>query len=126
MPGFEVQIKADLEGITNLKPDDDIMWCLNLECTQCTAPTERPIFVSSTMEVPQRRGTTNFLMKCKICDNEITIDIAKDKKVRPVTIDDSGSFVPVVCFDSRGAAIRQSIPGEGWSAESVNGTKHIL
>ncbi|KAJ3263044.1 hypothetical protein HK104_006699 [Borealophlyctis nickersoniae] len=127
MPKFEIQWKADVEGITNLRPASktDYDWRFKLKCSKCNEPNESWVVVNGGEEVEQSnsRGVANLVMKCKFCKAEGTINLDLDS-LNPYTIEKSGKFAPIIRLESRGFEPTEWAPAEDFVAEGVeSGTK---
>ena len=62
-----LQIKANLEYVTGLIPEDiqNFQWCLKIKCPQCGEVPEKWNFVSLNEEQPVKggRGSANYVYK---------------------------------------------------------------
>ncbi|ELT99147.1 hypothetical protein CAPTEDRAFT_183158 [Capitella teleta] len=114
-----LQLKAQLEKITNLRPEgDDFRWYMKLKCVNCGEET--PDFVYLTLEENQPlkggRGHASLVLKCKGCMRENSIDIIQDS-IGKYTMDDCPKFKTIVAFDCRGVEPIAFDPRVSWSAE---------
>ncbi|XP_054764182.2 CXXC motif containing zinc binding protein-like [Lytechinus pictus] len=99
-----LQIKANLENVTNLGPDgDDFRWYMKMKCSSCNEITRNWQYVTLTESSPLKggRGQASMVSKCKLCSRENSIDILKDF-IKPYLIDKNNQFQTVVAFDCRG------------------------
>eukprot|EP00249_Psilotum_nudum_P004646 c18151_g1_i1 orf=266-766(+) len=126
-----LQIKADLENLTNLIPrggsDGSPFWYFfKVKCGSCGEMSDKFSAVTATeqLQMPRSRGVAHLVQKCKFCGREGCI-IMVDGRGKPYTIEDSeaGRFVPVMCFDCRGIEPVEFSLRDGWSAEGVSGSK---
>ncbi|KAK2547827.1 UPF0587 protein [Acropora cervicornis] len=81
MVRIALQFKANLENLTNVRPDeDDFRWYLKLRCQNCGEETKDWVYMCLIENKPIRgsRGTANFVSKCKLCGRENSMDIMKD------------------------------------------------
>ncbi|KAI8832707.1 hypothetical protein BC829DRAFT_408430 [Chytridium lagenaria] len=104
MPKFALQLKADLENVTELKPaEDDYEWSFNVKCTSCNEVNDGLITFNAVdqVDVPRSRGTANFVMKCKFCSQEGNANIV-EKSLKSYDEADSGSWKTVLTIESRG------------------------
>ncbi|KAJ3056868.1 hypothetical protein HK097_003404 [Rhizophlyctis rosea] len=127
MPKFEVQWKADLEGITNLKPASkaDYDWRFKFQCTKCNEKGDNWVVFTASDESEQTgsRGTANLVMKCKFCKAEGSANLEIDT-LRALDIEQTGKFTPLVRLEARGLEPVEWAPSEGFSAEGAeSGTK---
>jgi len=111
-----VCIQADLKGVS-FKAPDDMEWYLKIKCIHCDNEFEKHIYVSAAEEVTAGRATCNFMVKCKSCTRECTVDIVPGSQ-KPYNLDDSGTQVAMICFDCRGLDILEFQPRDGFVATS--------
>ena len=115
-----LQIRAQLENVTKLKPEgEDFRWYLKLKCVGCGEVPDHWQYVALTekAQVKGGRGEVNAVIKCKLCSRENSIDIL------PETISSYGhgdsqanKFVTIVVFDCRGIEPIDFDPRIGWVA----------
>jgi hypothetical protein len=75
-----LQIKAQMEGCTELTPEgDDFRWYLKLRCGNCGDSAEHWQYITLTESHPLKggRGEASCVVKCKLCSRENSIDILK-------------------------------------------------
>ncbi|XP_069128724.1 CXXC motif containing zinc binding protein-like [Argopecten irradians] len=99
-----LELKADLELVTNLRPDgEDFRWYIKVKCFNCGECTTEYQYLSLAESSPLKggRGSASLVMKCKLCGRENSIDIIADS-IKPYDIDHSGKFKTIVVFDCRG------------------------
>nr|XP_058951982.1 CXXC motif containing zinc binding protein-like isoform X1 [Pocillopora verrucosa] len=104
MVRIALQFKADLENLTNVKPEgEDFRWYLKLQCQNCGEDTKDWIYMSlgESQAIKGSRGNANFVSKCKLCGRENSMDIIRDS-ISEYTIEDSNTFKTMVAFDCRG------------------------
>ncbi|XP_048745758.1 CXXC motif containing zinc binding protein-like isoform X2 [Ostrea edulis] len=121
MVKIALQLKVDLENLTNFRADgDDFRWYLRLQCSNCNEETSEFQYLSLAETVPVKggRGHVSLLMKCKLCSRENSIDILKDS-IKPYRDTDSGRFATAVVFDCRGLEPIDFSPRAGFVAEGV-------
>lgn len=116
-----LQIKAQLENITNLAPDgEDFRWYLKLKCANCGDVTPEYVYLNLLESQPLKggRGSASLVLKCKLCARENSIDIIKES-LGKYTDDDENKFKTIVVFDCRGVEPTDFSPRIGWVAEGV-------
>ncbi|KAK3584915.1 hypothetical protein CHS0354_021788 [Potamilus streckersoni] len=114
-----LQIKANLEKLTNLHPsDEDFRWYVRLRCANCGEETKEFQYLTLTESSPLKggRGQASLVIKCHLCSRENSIDIIKDSMV-PYNAEDSNKFKTVVVFDCRGVEPIDFSPRVGFAAE---------
>lgn len=93
--------------------DSDAAWFVKIKCSNCGEITGNWVEINpdEKHEISGSRGTAHFVMKCKGCKRENSVDILQDRTYsRPIKQEDSGKFVPVVAFDCRGVEITEFEP----------------
>lgn len=77
MPLYKLEWSLETKNVTKIKPqEDEFQWSFKLLCTKCHEKSERVNFRQvDEIEIPNSRGTSNFVMKCKFCDSLGTVDI---------------------------------------------------
>lgn len=97
-----LQIKADLENVTNFRAQgEDFRW-----------------YLKENTPVKGGRGHASLVMKCKLCSRENHIDIIRDS-IKPYCDTDAGKFATIVAFDCRGIEPVDFSPRAGFVAEGV-------
>lgn len=116
-----LELKADLELVTNLRPDgEDFRWYIKVKCFNCGECTTEYQYLSLAESSPLKggRGSASLVMKCKLCGRENSIDIIADS-IKPYDIDHSGKFKTIVVFDCRGMEPVDFSPRIGFMAEGA-------
>lgn len=116
-----LQIKAQLEFITDLKPDgEDFRWYIKTKCLNCGELSKTFVYISLLENNPLKggRGHASMVSKCKLCSRENSIDILKDT-ITPYTADDSETFKKIVAFECRGMEPIEFQPRTGWVAKGA-------
>lgn len=128
-----LEIKAELESITNLVPKggsdgSEYSFFFKIKCGGCGTVSDKETCVtpSELSDLPKSKGSANLVQKCKFCDKvgNITVIPGRDK---PYTLEasESGKFVPIGCFDCRGIESTEFSFRDGWAAEGLSGTKFV-
>ncbi|KAI9471169.1 hypothetical protein BX667DRAFT_472184 [Coemansia mojavensis] len=92
---FDLQLKAELENVTNLAP--------------------RESKESNFYDISGSRGEANLVMKCKFCKRESTATLLSD----PVPYSNSGQFATVMQLECRGLEPVSFSPRGEWQAQGV-------
>mmetsp|Transcript_36355 Transcript_36355/g.102433 ORF Transcript_36355/g.102433 Transcript_36355/m.102433 type:complete len:149 (+) Transcript_36355:121-567(+) len=116
MPKFTLNLKADLENLAELIPDEDTRWYLKFRCTHCNEETGKFVYVSKQEEVQHGRGKFNLLYRCSLCKREHTVDV-----VSTLSYSSSGQYAPVAVFECRGLEPIEYDPRVGWTARAESG-----
>ncbi|KAF9129544.1 hypothetical protein BGW39_004058 [Mortierella sp. 14UC] len=120
MPILALQIKAELENITELIPADaDHTWHFKVQCTKCREIDSNVITMNAIdkAEMGSGRGEANLVMKCKFCKCESSADIVS----KPVAyeIENNDKFATIVTVECRGLELVGFEPREGWKAKGA-------
>ena len=115
-----LQVRAQLENVTDLKPDgEDFRWYLKLKCVGCGETPNHWQYVTSSEKTAVKggRGEANAVIKCKLCSRENSIDILTESIGRYSYEDsESNKFTTIVAFDCRGLEPVDFDPRVGWVA----------
>ncbi|KAJ3085369.1 hypothetical protein HK102_000068 [Quaeritorhiza haematococci] len=127
MPKYKVEWRADLENLTNLRPNPstDYQWTFKVQCTSCREAHGTPVSFTSEEqhELSGSRGSANLVMKCSFCAKQGSMSI-EQASIKPYTADDAPRFKSLVVLECRGLEPVEWIPGEDFEAEGVDsGTK---
>jgi len=113
-----LQFQAQLENVTELKPEDgdDFRWYLKLKCCSCGQVPEHWQYVTQSESQPLKggRGQANAVIKCKFCGRENSIDIVAES-LASYDHADGGRFKTIVAFDCRGLEPVDFSPRNGWT-----------
>ncbi|XP_058073996.1 uncharacterized protein LOC131222810 [Magnolia sinica] len=131
MVNFLLQFTAELENLTNLQPqggadNPDFPYFFKLKCGNCGELTQKEtcVTLSKTVPLPNGRGTTHLVQKCKFCGREATVLMIPGRG-RPLTgeLAECEKLVPLMQFDCRGMEPVEFRFGKGWEAQSELQTK---
>ena len=111
MPKYQIQWKAELNNLTDIVPasKEDFEWHFKIMCTKCHEIHATPVVIrgSDQVEMHNSRGTTHFLMKCKFCSCEGSIDLDMSSLV---PLKESETFTPLLTLEGRGLEPVEWIP----------------
>lgn len=99
-------LKADLQGITDLKftdpVDDPFLYTFTIRCMQCREihPNDITINLYEQHEISGSRGEANFVFKCNTCGKRSSVNMTRSKN--PYTAENSGKPLRMLEIDSRG------------------------
>ena len=119
MVKIELQLKATLENLTNLKADgEDFRWYLKVKCLNCGEESKSYVYLTLEETHPLKggRGEASMVSKCKLCSRDNSMDILRDS-IGEYDAGDSGKFKKVVSFECRGMEPTDFSPRTGWSAK---------
>ncbi|KAF5253177.1 hypothetical protein FANTH_1882 [Fusarium anthophilum] len=125
---FALYLTADLQGVTNLRPDDTqdnpFWYMFKVQCTSCRETHANHVGVNrfETNEMSGSRGEANFVWKCKNCKRESSASI----KAGPFPYEQTEPAKPqkILEFDCRGLEFTEFKAEGEWLAEGVEtGTK---
>ncbi|KAF4979712.1 hypothetical protein FZEAL_4140 [Fusarium zealandicum] len=121
-------LTADLQGVTNLRPDDTqdnpFWYMFKVQCTSCRETHANYVGINrfDTNEMSGSRGEANFVWKCKNCKRESSASI----KMAPAPYEQTEPAKPqkIIEFDCRGLEFTEFKAEGDWLAEGVDsGTK---
>uniref|UniRef100_A0A0D3EQ95 Uncharacterized protein n=1 Tax=Oryza barthii TaxID=65489 RepID=A0A0D3EQ95_9ORYZ len=121
---------ADLDNLTNLQPrygcdDPTYPYYFKLRCENCGEVSAKATCVSlgEVVDLPNGRSTANLVQKCKLCGRDASIVMIPGQGT-PLTIEQSqkGDRTCLMVFDCRGCEPIDFAFGNGWKAESLEGT----
>ncbi|KAK7084818.1 hypothetical protein SK128_003810 [Halocaridina rubra] len=121
MPIYRIAIRAQLENVTNLEATgDDFQYCLRIKCNGCNEEADKWQFISADEQIkmPGSQGSTNFLIKCKICRKTNSVDVLLKEK-KSYTTTDVPNFKDIIAFECRGITITSFKFGEGWQCRGT-------
>uniref|UniRef100_A0A915LBX8 Uncharacterized protein n=1 Tax=Romanomermis culicivorax TaxID=13658 RepID=A0A915LBX8_ROMCU len=122
MPKFSLEIKVELENVTNLQPEfvSSYRWHLKFCCSRCKETSDRWNYVSidEILEIPGSRGTANFVEKCKFCDCQNSLSILSES-FEPYVFECSNQWRKMIVFECRGLEPTDFEPRGIWVANSV-------
>ncbi|XP_033118514.1 CXXC motif containing zinc binding protein-like [Anneissia japonica] len=116
-----LQIQANLENVTNLRPEgDDFRWYLKLKCQNCQEESKSFVYISLLESHPLKggRGSASLVSKCKLCSRENSIDILKDT-IKSYDIEDNNQMKTIVGFECRGMEPVDFSPRVGFVCSGV-------
>ncbi|KAI8419276.1 hypothetical protein FOFC_01853 [Fusarium oxysporum] len=125
---FALYLTADLQGVTNLRPDDTqdnpFWYMFKVQCTSCRETHANHVGVNrfETNEMSGSRGEANFVWKCKNCKRESSASV----KAGPFPYEQTEPAKPqkILEFDCRGLEFTEFKAEGEWLAEGVEtGTK---
>eukprot|EP01134_Creolimax_fragrantissima_P000981 CFRG0981T1 len=120
MTVLDLQIKLELEGVTEIKPDpDDFRWYLKIRCGSCGEENKHWVYIEEDqiVEIPgSRGGEANLVIKCELCSRSNSISIV-EKSVKPYMFEDAGSFKTIAAFECRGVEAVDFSPRVGFKAK---------
>ncbi|XP_077981358.1 CXXC motif containing zinc binding protein-like [Glandiceps talaboti] len=117
-----LQIKANLENVTNLRPEgEDFRWYLKLKCLNCGEEPDHFQYLTLLESAPLKggRGSASLVAKCRLCSRENSIDIIKET-IGSYNADDNLRFKTMVTFDCRGMEPTDFSPRTGFSCQGAN------
>ncbi|KER31970.1 hypothetical protein T265_01902 [Opisthorchis viverrini] len=134
-----LQLKCDLENVTNLRASgDDFRW-------QCALTVDRSFLILSTfvlryvvgvhihwlsyvkerVALKDSRGDANLIIRCKFCNRIGNVDIVSGSDAA-YNAEDSGRFKTILVFECRGVELIAFSPRAGWSADGLDsGTSFV-
>ncbi|CRJ94673.1 UPF0587 protein C2D10.03c like [Verticillium longisporum] len=121
---FALMLKAELQGVTNLRPDDSeenpFWYTFKVQCTSCRETHANTVGVSrfENNEISGSRGEANFVWKCKNCKRESSATI----KAAPTSYEQAepAKAQKLLEFDCRGLEFTEFVPEGEWLADAID------
>ncbi|GAA6005335.1 hypothetical protein JCM10207_002942 [Rhodosporidiobolus poonsookiae] len=126
MVKLALQLKAQLEAVTDLKPiGDDFGWQVKVSCSSCRE--EHPNWITAdateTRDIPGSRGEANVVWRCQMCKREHTISFddsfKRDKAAHTLEDSEEQRFSTLAVLECRGCEITQFDPKGVWSVKGA-------
>ncbi|RGP72123.1 duf866 domain protein [Fusarium sporotrichioides] len=125
---FALYLTADLQGVTNLRPDDTqdnpFWYMFKVQCTSCRETHSNYVGVNrfETNEMSGSRGEANFVWKCKNCKRESSASVKSGPAAYEQT--EPAKAQKIIEFDCRGLEFIEFKAEGEWLAEGAEtGTK---
>ncbi|GAA5971414.1 hypothetical protein JCM11641_008344 [Rhodosporidiobolus odoratus] len=122
MVRLSLQLKATLEGVTDLKPlGEDFEYAIKASCTSCREehPNVMTVQATETVEIPGSRGEANLVWRCQMCKREHTInfDSSFKREKAALSFEDSEEqrWVSIAVLECRGCEITAFDPRGVWT-----------
>jgi hypothetical protein len=122
-----LQIRANLENVTDLKPEgEDFRWYFKLKCTSCGDESQKWQYMSLEEKFPIKgsRGEASLVSKCKLCGRENSLDLIRES-ISSYTVDDNNRFKTVLILDCRGIEPVDFSPRSGYSVRGAESGTHF-
>jgi len=122
MVRLSINLSAALNGVTNLRPqDDEYRWNCEIQCAGCREIHDKRVDISAQDSHDLVGAQVNFLWKCKNCKRQSSANIIGH--VEPVKQQLCPKWQPLVVIECRGFEITDFRPEGLWAAEGHSGTK---
>eukprot|EP00123_Amoebidium_parasiticum_P005857 comp16947_c0_seq1/m.15544 comp16947_c0_seq1/g.15544 ORF comp16947_c0_seq1/g.15544 comp16947_c0_seq1/m.15544 type:complete len:171 (-) comp16947_c0_seq1:486-998(-) len=118
---LDLQLKADLENITDLiAHGDEFRWYFKIRCGNCGEENDKWVYctLAEKLPVPGGKGEANIVTKCPLCNRVNSIDII-DGSGRAYTADHSGQFASILTLDCRGVEPFDFEPRSGFQCKGT-------
>ncbi|BGP13125.1 hypothetical protein JCM10213_000872 [Rhodosporidiobolus nylandii] len=126
MVKLALQLKAQLEAVTDFKPiGDDFEYVIKASCSSCREehPNKMTIQATETVEIPGSRGEANLVWRCQMCKREHTIsfDSSFKREKAAYTLEDSDEqrFVSLAVLECRGCEVTAFDPKGVWQCKGA-------
>ncbi|KAF1939383.1 hypothetical protein EJ02DRAFT_257571 [Clathrospora elynae] len=121
-------LKAELNGVTDLRPNDTedspFFYTFRVQCTSCreTHPNDVSVSRFEQNEVSGSKGEANFVWRCKNCKREHSANIKAPPATYPQS--DPPKKINILEFDCRGLEFTEfKAEGEFLATGTDSGTK---
>jgi hypothetical protein len=117
---YLLQIRANLEGVSELRMVGDIRFFIKIKCTSCGCESAKWHEFELTKEFsdPASNGF-GFVVTCKLCYRENLIKIQPDFQASYLAAD-SRNFKTIAALDCQGLEPISFEPRSGWIVKSDN------
>ncbi|PWN28600.1 DUF866-domain-containing protein [Jaminaea rosea] len=128
MPLFALEIRAQLENVTALRPaSDDYTLMVRTKCNSCHEEHPKLVGITPGSEIEMKggRGTADFVMSCSFCKRESSATFPQPTSKAPLwrpysPSPDSGPvWAPICTLDVRGMDIIGFEPEGIWSCQGT-------
>jgi len=118
MPIFTLTASAELEGASSVSPAaaaTTFLWRVRFACASCREEAATPsVFTASAddaTELPNGRGVSHLVQKCKACGEAWSVDAAP---VAGAALTPDAPAAVLATFEARGCVPVAWVPGDGW------------
>lgn len=122
---LDLKISFISDNISQIYILPSFEWYFMIRCTNCQTDHPKEIYFSETSEFSMKksRGSANFIMKCKDCNKDCTINVY-EKSSRKIDCSDGKGNGILATFDCRGCELRKwVVGGEGIFAKALESDK---
>ncbi|KAI9461831.1 DUF866-domain-containing protein, partial [Boletus coccyginus] len=121
---LDLEIKADLEGVTDLKPaSDDFDYFFKVQCTSCREVHPKLVSLNRIEEREVsggRHGTAHWIWRCSNCKHENYAKFDTSVSVCPYTAAHSGTFSRILVVECRGLEFIEFDPRGQWTCRGTD------
>ena len=113
------------DNVSELYITSSFEWCFMIRCSNCYTDNPKEIYFmeNSEFDIKNSRGTANFIMKCKECSKDCSINVY-EKSPRKIDCSDGKGMGVLATFECRGCElIKWIIPNEGIFAKALESDK---
>lgn len=118
---FDLKVSIVSDNISEIFLGPSFEWCFRIRCSNCHTDHPNEIYFSESLqfEVKNSKGTANFVMKCKECSKDCSINVYEKSPKRIDCSEGKGQGI-LATFDCRGCElINWVIPSEDVFARSL-------
>ncbi|KAL4069684.1 hypothetical protein V8B97DRAFT_609344 [Scleroderma yunnanense] len=123
MVRLKLEIKAELENITNLQPVSNFEYFFKVSCSSCREIHPKLVTLNRQEEYEVsggKHGTAHFVWRCGNCKRESSAKFDTSVPIRPYS--DSGNFAELLVVECRGLEFIDFDPRGQWTCEGTKGT----
>ncbi|KAG8219737.1 DUF866-domain-containing protein, partial [Butyriboletus roseoflavus] len=121
---LNLEIKADLENVTDLTPAaDDFEYFFQVTCTSCREVHPKLVSLNRTEEREvsgSRHGTAHLIWRCSNCKHENSAKFDTSTPICPYTADHSGTFSRILVVECRGLEFIDFDPRGEWTCKGTD------
>ncbi|KAJ8584697.1 DUF866-domain-containing protein [Rhizopogon salebrosus TDB-379] len=121
---LKLEIKAELENVTDFAPSsDDFEFFFKVICNSCHE--EHPKYVSvnrlETRDLSGSRGSANLVWRCGHCKRESSASFSAEPP-KPYSAELNGQFAALLTMECRGLEFADFDPRGQWACKGETGT----
>ncbi|KAF8140337.1 DUF866-domain-containing protein [Boletus edulis] len=124
MVRLNLEIKAELENVTDLRPAmDDFEYFFKVQCTSCREVHPKIVSLNRIEEREVsggRHGTAHLIWRCSNCKHENSAKFDTSIPVCPYTATHSGNFSRILVVECRGLEFIEFDPRGQWTCKGTD------
>ncbi|GAW82064.1 hypothetical protein, conserved [Plasmodium gonderi] len=122
MKNTVLRIKADLENVKKLYCDNDFLWAFNIKDSTSSLTRENIQFrKTDILEIPNSRGTANFMVKWTEYPKYSTINFVNTKNSCSYDSTADNDWQDFAAFECRGIELVEFLPHGNFIVEDTKG-----
>ncbi|KAG1864295.1 DUF866-domain-containing protein [Suillus subalutaceus] len=118
---LKLEIKAELENVTDLAPaGDDFEYSFKVVCNSCHEEHKKFVTMkrSETRNISNSRGSAHLVWRCGNCKKESSASFVAEPS-KPYSAESNGQFATLLKMECRGLEFTDFAPGDGHAREKT-------